>query len=84
MIIFAVTKEGFLDLEPVIKSAKCPVWVGGSVLTEEELVSYRVLGVDITNFNYVIDPGNNKELDGALVTISEHHPDERVWLECKS
>jgi len=31
----------------------------------------------------VIDPANDEELDDALVTIEEHHPKERVWLECR-
>jgi len=83
MIIFAVTKEGFRELEPVIKTAKYPVWVGGNVLSESELDRYREMDIDITNFSYEIDPANDEELDGALATIAEHHPEERVWLECR-
>ncbi|WP_428241541.1 hypothetical protein [Gynuella sp.] len=83
MIIFAVTKNGFLELETVIKSGLYPVWVGANVLSEEELSNYREMDIDITNFSYEIDPSNDEELDDALITVAEHHPGERVWLECK-
>jgi hypothetical protein len=83
MIIFAVTKEGFRELEPVIKTGKYPVWVGGNVLSESELDRYREMDIDITNFSYEIDPANDEELDDALVTIAEHYPKQRVWLECR-
>ncbi|MFK8012019.1 MAG: hypothetical protein AB8B80_08275 [Marinicellaceae bacterium] len=83
MIIFAVTKEGFRELEPVIKTGKYPLWVGGSVLSESELGRYREMDIDITNFSYEIDPASDEELDDALATIAEHHPKERIWLECR-
>ncbi len=83
MIIFAVTKKGFQELESVITTGKYPVWIGSNVLSESELASYRKMDLDITNFSYEIDPANNEELDDALATIAEHHPNERVWLECR-
>jgi hypothetical protein len=83
MIIFAVTKEGFQELEPVIKTGKYPVWIGGNVLSESELDRYREMDINITSFRYVIDPANDEELDDALVTIEEHHPKERICLECR-
>ena len=83
MVIFAVTKEGFREFESVIKTGKYPVWIGGDVLNESELDSYRKMDLDITSFSYQIDPSNDEELDDALTTIAEHHPGERVWLECR-
>ena len=84
MIFFVVTKSGFLETKNLMKSAKCSVWVGGEVLSKAELASYRAMGMDITDFSYTINADNKKELDGALNTISEHHPKERIWLECKA
>ena len=83
MIIFAVTKEGFRELEAVIVTGKYPIWIGGKVLSESELASYREMDLDITNFSYEIDPANYEVLDDALATVAEHHPNERVWLECR-
>jgi hypothetical protein len=82
MVIFAVTRKGYLELEPIIKSALYPVWVGGDVLNEQELDSLRSSNIDLTNFSYTIAPCDDRALDEALITIAEHHPNERVWLEC--
>ncbi|WHI52748.1 hypothetical protein P3339_08290 [Microbulbifer sp. MLAF003] len=83
MVIFATTKEGFRELEAVIKTGKYPVWIGCNVLSASEIDSYREMKLDITNFSYEIDPVNEEELNEALTTIAEHHPGERVWLECR-
>ncbi|WP_020413314.1 hypothetical protein [Microbulbifer variabilis] len=83
MVIFATTKEGFRELETVIKTGKYLVWIGCNVLSASELDSYREMKLDITNFSYEIDPVNEEELNEALATIAEHHPGERVWLECR-
>lgn len=45
MIIFVVTKEGFRELEPIIKTGKYPVWIGDNVLSEPELDRYRETNV---------------------------------------
>lgn len=83
MVIFVVTKEGFIELEPVVSTGLYPVWVGAGVLSSEEANSLRSRNVGLTEFSYQIDPGNKQELDCALSTISEHHPGERVWVECQ-
>ncbi len=82
MIILATTRDGFFELEPVIKTGKHPVWIGSDVLSETELAEYRTNGIDLTNFNFSINPENKEEVEDALATISEHHPNERVWQEC--
>lgn len=79
MVIFVVTKEGFRELEPVIKTGNYPVWIGGDVLSASDLDDYRKMDLDITNFSFAIDPADEGELDNALETIAEHHPGERVF-----
>ncbi|HMW73570.1 MAG TPA: hypothetical protein PKD17_17210 [Cellvibrionaceae bacterium] len=81
MVIFVVTKDGFRELEVIIKTGFYPVWVGANVLSEHELGRYRNMDLDITNFSYEIDPADSEALTDALATIAEHHPGERVWLE---
>ena len=85
MVIFAVTRNGFIELEPILSTGLYPVWVwvGDGVLDENEIDSLRSRNVDITKFNYEISPEDRKSLDGALSTIAEHHPGERVWIECQ-
>ena len=83
MVIFASSKEGFQELESIIRTGQYSIWVGGNVLTDEEISNYREMGIEITNFNNEIDTGNKNELDNALMTIGEHHPGERIWLESR-
>ncbi|MBB3060610.1 hypothetical protein [Microbulbifer rhizosphaerae] len=83
MIIFSVTRKGFKELEPIIKSGKYPVWIGGNVLSEEEVEAVRDENVSLTNFSYQIYPTDKEALEEALCTIAEHHPKERVWCECQ-
>ena len=83
MVIFVVTKKGFKEMEPIVMSGVYPVWVGASVITQKHLDILRESNIDITDFSYVINPENDQELDVALSTIAEHHPGERVWVECK-
>ena len=54
MVIFVITREGFEELEEIIKTAQYPVWISANVLSKEELESVRLLGVEITNFTYEI------------------------------
>jgi len=83
MIIFLLSKEGFKELENIIHTGKYPVWVGGGVLTDVEISTVREKGVDLTSFSYLINPTDDKAIKEALAIISEHHPGERVWLECQ-
>ena len=41
MIIFAVTNQGFLELEPVIRTGRYHIWIGSNVLSELALNNYR-------------------------------------------
>jgi len=78
MIIFAVTRNGFMDLKEIIFSEKHKVWVGNGVLSKEEIEEFKG---DLTVINYPINPSNIEEIEGAIHTISEHHPEERIWIE---
>lgn len=83
MIMFVLSKEGFKELENIIYKGKYPVWVGGGVLTDMELSIVRDKGIDLTGFSYLINPSDDKAIKEALAIIAEHHPGERVWLECQ-
>jgi len=82
MVIFVATKEGYKELESIIRTGKYPVWVGAGVLSDNELNEIREVGVYLTNFSYPIDLGNSEVIEEALESISLHHPNERVWVEC--
>jgi phosphoribosylformimino-5-aminoimidazole carboxamide ribonucleotide (ProFAR) isomerase len=83
MIILVVTRNGFDELKSIIDTGKYPVWIGGGVLSETEIETLRKNDVDLTDFNYSIEADSKEDIECALQTISEHHPGERVWLECQ-
>ncbi len=82
MVIFVITREGYLELESIIKTTKYPVWVSAGVLSSGELAQLREEGVFLTNFVYSIEPNDIVTINSALESISLHHPGHRVWLEC--
>lgn len=83
MVVFAITREGYIELEPIIKTFNYPVWVSAGVLSINELAELRNLGLDLTDFSYAIEPNDMETILGALDTIALHHPGQRVWLECQ-
>lgn len=81
MVVFVITREGYIELELIIKTFNYPVWVGAGVLSTSELAELRNLGLDLTELSYAIEPNDMETILGALDTIALHHPEQRVWLE---
>lgn len=81
MVLFVVSKEGYSEMKALIDTAKYPLWVNANVLSSEEISDLRLAGVDVTNFTYEVNPFNQDAIDEALMTIGEHHPKERIWVE---
>ncbi len=46
-----------------------------------ELKNLRASGIDVTNFTKLIDRANSSEIEQAVGTIKEHHPNEYIWVE---
>lgn len=69
---------------PFVKESQTFLWLNKDVLTPAEIKSYRDSGLDITAFAYPIDPKNQAQISEAFYTISEHHPEERIWVEQQS
>lgn len=81
MVILIATRSGYEELKSIIFSGLYPVWLGAEVLSQEEINSIRVLGVDLTDFNYTINIQVLDEIEGAVETIREHHPGHKIWVE---
>lgn len=81
MVFFALTKAGFDEVETFIRNTECAVWINAGVLTELEQSAMRQEGVELTAFFDRIDSSNQVAIDEAVVTIAQHHPGERVWME---
>ena len=81
MVILIATHNGYEELKPIIFSGQYPVWLGAEVLNQEGINSVRALGIELTDFNYIINIQNLSEIEGAVETILEHHPSHKVWVE---
>ncbi len=81
MVFFVVTSEGYKELCRTLIEPPSPLWVCEGVLTEAETGTLRSSGTSITVFNRVISSKDAGAIEEALYTITQHHPDERIWVE---
>lgn len=68
-------------MESTILSGKHPVWLSSGVLSQIEIDSLGQAVTELSVFNYEIDTSVQAELEGALDTIKEHHPDMNIWVQ---
>lgn len=80
MVFLAITRKGFESYRSLSQGAGA-LWVGAGVLSDSELVELRGAGINVSNFDYTIDPQETKVLASAIETIKEHHPGMVVWAE---
>ena len=81
MVIFALTRAGYFDVEPLIRSGSHVVWLNADLLDGATIEALRQSGVSVTTFSVPIDPNDIDAIDEAVATIEEHHPGERIWVE---
>jgi len=79
MVFLAITPAGLVEAIRLAGSAN-PVWCGADAITEEDFAE-NAAG-NVTRFDYsLLKPDQAQAIAGALITIEEHHPGERVWVE---
>jgi hypothetical protein len=81
VVLLILTQSGFNESKDIIVRGDAAAWINGNILSKDELQILRKKGVEITKFSYVIDPKDQEVIEGALVTIKEHHPGETIWVE---
>lgn len=82
MVYLALTPQGLqeiLDALDALDAANTPVWCGADAVPEAEFD--KLERGNITRFNYSFAGADMATMQGALATIEEHHPGERVWIE---
>jgi len=82
MVFLALTPGGLLEAL-ALAGTTSPVWCCASAISEAEFSANP--SPNLTRFAYTIVGGvASPEMIGALSTIEEHHPNERIWVECTS
>ena len=80
MVFLALTPNGLVEALQVAGGPQ-PVWCCATAITEEQFAA-RAVQPNLTRFNYAIAPNSsNSQLERALLTIEEHHPGQRIWVE---
>ena len=79
LIYFAISRAGFESYR-ALGAIDSPLWVCAGVLADDELDAMRAGGVNVSDFNYTLDPNDWIGIEGALGTIREHHPGHTVWV----
>jgi hypothetical protein len=80
MVYIVLTEKG---LDDILQSAVKPkeIWLNGGVANGERLSQLRADRWSISSWTSPFDPEDLEQLDGAISTVREHHPDDTIWLE---
>ncbi len=81
MVFFVLTRLGYEELLQKFGNAPSPLWVNAGVLSLVELETLRANGVDVTDFEHVINISDIDAIRDAIHTIQEHHQGLQVWVE---
>lgn len=76
MVYFTTSQPELADALPTAKVMGHSVWCGPDAISEKEYLQR-----ELKNFSRLICPLQNAapdELEGALATIAEHHPNETI------
>jgi hypothetical protein len=56
-----------------------PIWMGSDVLSEAEVQQLRAAGREVSVFIHAVR--TRDEIEDAIPTVREHHPNSTVWIE---
>ena len=79
MIYLALTPRGLREILDSSEATKTPVWCSADALSDAEFE--KLERCNVTRFTYSLTDVEQATSQGALATIEEHHPGERVWIE---
>jgi hypothetical protein len=80
MVFLALSQEGLAEALRIATPEGGAVWCGADAMSEEQFASLSG-SKNLTRFTYSLQDADAEVLAGALATIEEHHPRERVWVE---
>ena len=79
MVYLAISQQGLADALSTSKITGHTVWCGSDAISEAEYQERRLK--NLSRFIYPLQNAEQDELEGALSTIAEHHPNETIWVE---
>ena len=79
MVFLAITNQGLKELLHLAKSNGFPIWCSADAVTDAEYEKLK--GLNISRFEYSLCGDSENLIQDAIYTISEHHPNEHIWVE---
>ena len=78
MPLLALTRAGVASFVHGIPQSAC-LWIGSDVLSEVEIQKLRTMELEVSVFMHPVR--TREEIEDAIPTLREHHPNEPVWIE---
>jgi hypothetical protein len=74
----AITRAGVASVVQAGGDAN-PLWIGSEVLSEAEIAHLRASGIELAVFVHPVR--TSADIEDAVSTLREHHPNQAVWVE---
>lgn len=78
MPFLALTRAGVASVVQA-EGPSSGLWIGNDVLSEVEVQRLRAAGIEVSVFIHSVR--TKDEVEAAIPTLAEHHPNEPVWVE---
>jgi hypothetical protein len=82
MVYLAISQRGLAEALDSANLTGQAVWCGSDAISDEEYQSRKLK--NFSRFIYPLQTAKPGELEGALATIAEHHPNETIWVESRA
>ena len=80
-VYLAIERVAALEAVRLAQKESAAVWIGSDAFSDEEIKAFRLDGVYLTRFAYPLSNATTEDIDSALCTIKEHHPNETIWVQ---
>jgi hypothetical protein len=82
MVYLAISPQGLTEALSTAKLTGHSVWCGCDAISDAEYQQNELK--NLSRFIYPLQNAEPSELEGALATIAEHHPNETIWVESRT
>ena len=79
MVFLAITEQGLKEALHLAKSNNFHIWCSADAVTDAEYKKLK--GLNVSRFEYSLCGESADLIQDAIDTISEHHPNEHIWVE---
>ena len=82
MVYLAISQRGLAEALHAANLNGHAVWCGSDAISEEEYRTQKLK--NFSRFIFPLGSAEPGEIEGAVATIAEHHPNETIWVESRA